>query len=271
MVQEIVRRLGAHQRVLDLGCATGSFQSDGLAATVIRADLDTPARHMGDRFVQCDARQLPFAEPAFDAVILNHSLEHFENPANVLSEIRRVIRKPGYLWIAVPDASTMTDRLYRWLGRGGGHVNLFTDVDALVRLVQEQTGLPHVGTRLLFSSLAFMNRQNNKGRKPRRIYLVGGGSERLLRLSIFLFRKIDALFGTRISVYGWACCFGSTVEFDPRPWSNVCVRCGSGHASDELLKSGRTRRGVLGPRYFCCPSCGVENYFTNDSAYLGMR
>ena len=90
----------------------------------------------------------------------------------VLSEIRRILRSPACLFIAVPDASTMTDRLYRWLGRGGGHVNRFSDIRALVTLIQEKTGLPHAGTRLLLSSLSFLNRNNNKGKKPRRLYLL---------------------------------------------------------------------------------------------------
>jgi hypothetical protein len=214
---------------------------------------------------------LPFATGSFNAVILNHSLEHFENPETVLTEIRRVVRDPSFLWIAVPDASTFTDRLYRWLARGGGHVNQFSNSAALVRLIQEQTGLPHVGTRLLFSSLSFMNRHNNKGKKPRRIYLVGGGAEWVLRLGTFLLRKMDTLCGTRTSVYGWAFCFGSPVEFDPRPWSNVCVRCGSGHSSERLLKDSKVRRRVLGLRMFRCPDCGVENYFTDDSVYCSMQ
>ncbi len=270
-MHEILKRLSPEARVLDLGCAHGSFRDDDCPGTVIRCDLDSQTGNQLVRFVRCDARVLPFADRSFDAVILDHSLEHFENPAIVLSEIRRVIRNPAYLWVAVPDASTVTDRLYRWLGRGGGHVNQFSDVDALVQLIQKQTALPHIGTRLLFSSFSFLNRHNNKGKKPCRIYLLGGGSEWVLRLGTCLLRKIDRSIGARMSVYGWACCFGSALEFDTRPWSNVCIRCGSGHPSERLLTSGKVRRGVLGMRLFRCPACGVENYFTDDRAYLSMR
>lgn len=270
-MHEILKRLSSDARVLDLGCAHGSFRDDECPATAVRCDLDRQAGRQFARFVCCDAGILPFADRSFHAVILNHSLEHFLDPAAVLSEIKRIVRHPACLWVAVPDASTITDRLYRWLGRGGGHANQFSDIDALVRLVEKQTALPHAGTRLLFTSFSFLNRHNTRGKKPRRIYLIGGGAEWLLRLGTLLLRKADQHLGTRASVYGWACCFGSAVDFDTRPWSNVCVRCGSGHASGWLLMSGQVRRGLLGMRLFRCPGCGTENYFTDDRAYLSMR
>jgi SAM-dependent methyltransferase len=298
-VHEILRLLTSGQRVLDLGCAAGSFRPDETAAMVIRADLDLQAARGGAPFVCSDARRLPFACQSFDAVILNHSLEHFEGPATVLAEIGRILRAPAYLYVAVPDASTITDRLYRWLGRGGGHLNQFTDLAALVRLIEEQTGLQLTGSRLLFSSLAFLNRRNHAGQRPRRIYLVGGGWEWTLRIGTFVLRTCDRLLSTRGSIYGWACTFGSPVQSEllarrqgacakgpcsrmlindessltgeMLPWSNVCIRCGAGHASGRLLATGNVRRGLLGIRIFRCPGCGAENYFTDDAAYAGMR
>lgn len=263
-MHEILQRLAPGDRVLDLGSAAGSFREADTAATVFRADL---SMQTVQRFVCCDARMLPFREQSFNAVILNHSLEHFDSPATVLAEIRRLLRSPAFLYVAVPDALTVTDRVYRWLGRGGGHVNQFSDVNALVELIQRQTALPHIGTRLLLTSFSFLNRHNWKKRAPLRVYLVGGGSERVLRFASIIFRSIDKSMGSSTSVYGWACCFGPPIEFDTRTFSNVCVRCGSGHSSEGLLQSGQVRHGVFGLRLFRCPSCGVENYFTEDAAY----
>ncbi len=63
---------------------------------------------------------LPFADRTFDAVISNHSLEHFEDLAGALGEIGRVLKPSGAVHIVVPDASTFCHRGYRWLARGGG-------------------------------------------------------------------------------------------------------------------------------------------------------
>mgnify|MGYP000238803213 CR=1 FL=1 len=270
-VREIFRRISPDARVLDLGCAHGSFPVQDCSATVIRCDLNSVAGQRPACFVRGDACALPFAAGSFDAVILNHSLEHFRDLSAALTEVGRVLRPPAYLWIAVPDASTITDRIYRWLGRGGGHLNQFRDVIALVRLVEARTKLPHAGTRVLFTSFSFLNRNNNRGKKPRRIYLLGGGAEWTLRWATGLLRLLDRWLDTRTSIYGWACCFGPIPEFDPRPWSNVCVRCGSGHPSGFLKTEGRVRRGRLGGRVYDCPGCGAKNCFTDDRFYEEVR
>jgi len=264
-VHEILNRLPADARVLDLGCGHGSFPAEHSPAPVIRADLDWNSNDLANR-VCCDARYLPFKENSFDAVILNHSLEHILEPARALSEIARVMRRPGSLYIAVPDASTITDRIYRWLGRGGGHVNPFTSVIELVRLVSGQTGLPSAGTRLLFTSLSFLNRRNIRTRIPRRLYLLGGGAEWVLRLGTLLLRLCDRYFHTRLSVYGWAFWFGAVADIDNRPWSNVCIRCGSGEPSSQLLARGLVWRNTMGLRAYRCPACSTKNYFTDDPA-----
>ena len=109
-MHEILRRLDMDARVLDLGCAAGSFRDDECSATIIRADLEETKGRFATRFVCCDASILPFPDKSFNAVILNHSLEHFHDPAAVLAEIKRILRHPAYLYVAVPDASTLTDR-----------------------------------------------------------------------------------------------------------------------------------------------------------------
>src|SRR5690242_18054825 len=120
---EILRNLRAGSWVLDLGCDEGSFPEEATSATVVRVDRDAPKKGAGGpRFIQSDAAKLPFANQTFAAVISNHSLEHFDALAGALREIGRVIQPGGSLYVAVPDASTWTDKLYRWLGRGGGHV-----------------------------------------------------------------------------------------------------------------------------------------------------
>jgi hypothetical protein len=258
--------LSAADRVLDLGCASGSFRDVDCTAIAIRADLHIQAASV-TRGVCCDAAHLPFADRSFAALILNHSLEHFEKLDEVLNEVGRVIQKTGRLYVAVPDSRTITDRLYRWLGRGGGHVNQFSDLVALQRLIEKKTGLTHRGTRVLFSSLSFLNRNNCKGAKPRRMYLLGGGSERLLRIGTFLARKVDSLAGTRTSLYGWALYFGSEVSLTTEAWSNVCIRCGSGHPSSWLTSSGAVQTGLAGIRKFRCSTCGVINYFTEDQDF----
>lgn len=135
-------------------------------------------------------------------MISNHSLEHFEGLEQALDEIRRVIDPNGFLYIAVPDSSTVTDRISRWMAQGGGQVNSFTSASVLVCRVSEKTGLPHAGTRVLCTSLSFLNRANITGRTQKKLWLFCGGSERPLRGLTYALRRLDRWSGSRLCIYG---------------------------------------------------------------------
>ena len=259
-MHEILGKLPPSARVLDLGCADGSFAQESTLATTIRVDLGVPKRARSAAFVQADASALPFKGCSFAAVVSNHSLEHFDQLDLVLAEIGRVVQSDGALFVAVPDASTLTDKLYRRLAKGGGHVNPFTSADGLAVRIESSTGLKHVATRTLHTSLSFLNKRNARGPRPRRLLLFGDGAEWSLFLFSWLSRRLDRWFHTRISVYGWALYFGAIAELpDPRPWINVCIRCGSGVPPETALS--RSRRAAL-LRVYDCPSCGAINPYS---------
>jgi SAM-dependent methyltransferase len=245
-VNEVLRSLPPGARVLDLGSGAGSFPMPGFE--VVRVDLDPG----GD--VQADAARLPFRDAAFAAVIANHSLEHAARLDDALRETGRVLAPGGSLYVAVPDATTLCDRLYRWAAGGGGHVNAFTSAAELAARIERATGLPHRATRVLHTSLSFLNRRNVRGWAGFRWLALGAGSETLLKWWSRLAGAADRRFGTRLSVYGWAMYFGNlAVPVDTRPWRNVCVRCGAGHPDDSLT----VRRSR-----WACPACGAVNFFS---------
>jgi hypothetical protein len=177
------------------------------------------------------------------------------------------LKPTGALYIAVPDASTFCDRLYRWLARGGGHVNPFTSAPQIAAIVEHATHLPHVQTRTLCASLSFLNRRNFRVHNPRRLLLVGNGTEISLHLFIYFARLSDRLFGTRLGVYGWALYFGSLpVAVETDVWTNVCIRCGSGAQSHWLRHVKLVHRRLFLPLYRC-PACGATNLFFEDRHY----
>jgi SAM-dependent methyltransferase len=250
-MHEILKRLPASARVLDLGSGGGSFNPAAYLFHTVRVDAE-PAPRLS---VRADAAALPFPPACFDAIVANHSLEHFADLDGALAEIGRVLALSGALYIAVADASTFTERLYRWLARGGGRVNAFTSAEELVRRVERLTGLKSGGVRPLYTSLSFLNPRNRKARAPRKLILLGGGREPILVLLTYALRRLDGWFSTRWSLYGWAFYFGATPAIGP-PWSNVCVRCGAGHPDTKLVK-GRFS-------FYRCPHCGARNLLTHD-------
>src|SRR5262252_7428578 len=122
-MHQLLQTLPAGARVLDLGARTGSFRTARRDLTIVRLDLEVPDGRGGGQYVAGDAARMPFAGGVFDLIVANHSLEHFVELEATVREIGRVLRPGGALFVTVPDATTLTDRIYRWIGRGGGHVN----------------------------------------------------------------------------------------------------------------------------------------------------
>lgn len=255
---DLIARLPPGSRVLDLGAGGGSFPATRDDLIVVRLDLAIRQTRGPGIYVAGDAARLPFRAAVFDLVVSNHSLEHFPEPERALTEVGRVIRPRGALYVAVPDATTLTDRVYRWMGRGGGHVNAFTSPAQVSAMVERLTGLPHRGTRDLWSSLSFLNARNRRGRPQMKSALFAFGDERFLAVFGWILRWLDRRWESRLSRYGWSFYFGGLPPDEGKPWINVCVRCGSGHAAAVLgaTSAMTSKRRTLWRR---CPDCGARN------------
>ena len=226
-MHEILSQMSAG-RVLDLGSRGGSFDPRRRGFRTVRVDLDIPAEAENADRVRADAARLPFRDGCFHAIIANHSLEHFERLDEALEEIGRTAAGGAALYVSVPDVRTISDRIYRWLGRGGGHVNGFDSAAVLAKRIESRTGLRHAATRVLYTSLSFLNAKNFTARAPRRMLLLGGGSERAVFLLNYLLHGVGRagrLGWQRADVYGWALYFGQIdVPVSETAWRNVCLR-----------------------------------------------
>jgi SAM-dependent methyltransferase len=136
--QELIRfcRRFAGQRILDLGCATGDYclELGKLGYECVGADINATyvaaARKKGVDAVVSRER-LPFADNAFDTVILFEVLEHVPDPEGVLREAKRV--SAGNLLVTVPDcgsrAALSRCQLICEHFLELDHVNFFTEAD----------------------------------------------------------------------------------------------------------------------------------------------
>lgn len=104
--------------VLDIGCGRGLLlaQLRKLGWTVTGIELSERAAHFARTVMQLDVRvgdvgDLHFEEEAFDAVVLWHVLEHVDDPASLLREVRRLVRPGGLVLIAVPNFGSIESRL----------------------------------------------------------------------------------------------------------------------------------------------------------------
>jgi SAM-dependent methyltransferase len=129
----------------------------------VRGDL-SPS---DDSIQRIDLHQIPFPDETFDLVICNHVLEHVEDPAAALVEMRRVLKPGGRAICQTPFARRLTntledpllqsadDRLF-FYGQED-HLRLFgSDIEQLIRgagftgrLVPHGEILPDVDPELL--------------------------------------------------------------------------------------------------------------------------
>ena len=102
---EIIGVEGAHARILEIGGGRS-----GLArllypdAEAVTLDLDVALRIGGSAAFVCgDARRLPFADGAFDAVTLFDVLEHIPDDDAAAHEALRVTRPGGVVLVSTPN------------------------------------------------------------------------------------------------------------------------------------------------------------------------
>lgn len=125
-MHELLALLPDGARVLDLGCGRGSFRYADYARLAIDAldEFPAPAEPFPGhvRFLRGTAEALPYRAATFDLVIANFVLEHVRDFPGAIREVARVLRPQGYFYMAVPNARSFEDALYRALYAGGGHL-----------------------------------------------------------------------------------------------------------------------------------------------------
>lgn len=105
------------KRVLDLGCRSGAVTQHFMPGNdVVGMDVDREALAVAARRgiepVRGNVEEpLPFADASFDAIVAGELLEHVRWPADVVREVRRVLRPGGVFAGSVPNAFRLQSRL----------------------------------------------------------------------------------------------------------------------------------------------------------------
>jgi len=125
-MSDVLAALSGQAHILDLGCGGGSFPYDRFPNFAIDALDEFPApaapfpAHV--RYQQGRAERLPYGERSFDLIISNFVMEHVGDFAVAIDEVARVLKPGGYFYMAVPNARSFEDALYRGIYDGGGHL-----------------------------------------------------------------------------------------------------------------------------------------------------
>src|SRR5690606_13572805 len=101
--EEILRHVGLDSLVLDLGAGAGivpQMNFKGLVGQVCGVDLDprVETNPILDEGRVADAGGIPYPDNMFDLVFSDNVVEHLDDPAEVFTEVARVL-KPGGLFL----------------------------------------------------------------------------------------------------------------------------------------------------------------------------
>jgi SAM-dependent methyltransferase len=114
---------GRGAKVLELGCAPGrwlAWAASTLSVRPLGIDLDregvrlTRSLYPTLATVRADAFYLPFREGTLDAVYALGVIEHFDDPAPVIAEARRVLKEDGICVFTVPNITPGSVCRWHW-------------------------------------------------------------------------------------------------------------------------------------------------------------
>jgi SAM-dependent methyltransferase len=145
--------------VLDVGTGTGVLISHLLLAVgstgrIVALDLSSEmlevARQKGFppsvNFLEADVHHVPLPDADFDRVICNAALPHFEDRAQSIREMVRVLRPEGILVISHPIGREAVNRLHRDVG-GPVEEDRVPPPEAMIALLEE-AGLTQMSMNL---------------------------------------------------------------------------------------------------------------------------
>lgn len=122
------------RRLLDIGVGSGSFLQAAQANGFVVAGCDL-SRAICERVTRVHGAAMhcgPLSDlrgdSRFDVVVMNHVLEHVNDPVAFLSDVRRLLAPGGVVHIAVPNVACWEAALTGWTSYEPYHLSYFTPV-----------------------------------------------------------------------------------------------------------------------------------------------
>jgi 2-polyprenyl-3-methyl-5-hydroxy-6-metoxy-1,4-benzoquinol methylase len=146
-------------KLLDVGCGSGERleRLQSLGWTVSGIDFDAEAvRVARGKGLDVYCGTIPgtsFPTNGFDAIIMNHVIEHLPDPVVVLKECERILKPGGKVVISTPNSSCLGHKVFKEHWRGlepPRHLHVFSP--SSVEQTLKEAGFSSVSVRTLASA-----------------------------------------------------------------------------------------------------------------------
>lgn len=112
----LISRFKDPGRVLDIGASTGVmlsiFKDSGWETWGIEpSDAAKVGVERGIKMLKTSFERAKLPKNYFDVVIMNHTLEHVDDPSKVLKKIYSVLRRDGIAYIDVPNFGSLSSQI----------------------------------------------------------------------------------------------------------------------------------------------------------------
>lgn len=114
-----VNRRKGDTRILDIGCGSGTLLNRlrSLGWTTLGVEPDPVAaekgRQLGLEIETGTIETIDWGNRTFDAITLQHVVEHMLDPVSTMSQIRKLLNPNGLVYIAIPNPNSLGAK---WLG-----------------------------------------------------------------------------------------------------------------------------------------------------------
>ncbi len=114
----IAKRYKKNGKVLDIGASTGVmldiFKENGFETWGVEPSTSSQrAEAKGHKILKVYFEKAKLPENYFDLVIMNHTLEHLDDPVLILKKIHRILNKNGIVLIDVPNAGGLGSKILK--------------------------------------------------------------------------------------------------------------------------------------------------------------
>lgn len=166
--RDITRHFSADARLVDIGCGTGWLAEHFKDYTGVDGSPDAVGRAQAlGRNVQLGNidQPLPFDDETFDAAVLKDVLEHVDDPAALVAEVRRVLKDGGTAFASSPDAQ-------RWVWDDYTHKRAFSRRSLRLVFTDQGFEVLTVGYESVMPGTGVISARTRRKRRPRLLVVL---------------------------------------------------------------------------------------------------